>query len=613
MPKLLAATKITPLDQFLLNNEELQSRGFEVVIPSFENIFDLTGKAAEEAGGKGYPTSPPVIVISSMTSGKGSASASESLYGLRALGYRVVLLPGDPSEESTKTLVSDAVKMGIYDFIFDPYTGDNVVFRLLNPATLADVHLPEEDMEDRHENEEENNGAGVTGPGIVKRLADKVVEYVPSTLANSTATKRRDGKLICVLGLCDTRIEEWVKSNYFDRLSVHNTADPEEFRQRVSDLQPDICILMRENVSGGMPDADHLAIWAIDCIQNILLLVGELDQLGEDMKNRAQMAGVRHIISCERGGQLSGDEFHWAITSIIRELEEAEQKAEETRDSISSETKKTINALFSGARKALKPKDISSPSRDQKERVNKKSVKPRINRAKGISLDEEPQAEINSNQALKNPTMIVPGGVLAIVSPWKPNLSGRISAQAVRVFQEVDGGEVVYIGATSKSTGAVWLEVPDEELMMSDWRVPGSSYPIKQGNVKLYAVDPSKDLRPNSDNELWTILKEARKTASYTVFDLGDDMALAQKVAHQGRAVILVIVPGNDPVEQKIAVMWLKNLMDGKKNIVIGIDLRGVPGGIPDEPKPIVIIRNNPADALTMALRRNNNNEFFWN
>lgn len=441
---------------------------------------------------------------------------------------------------------------------------------------------------------------------------------IPESKGNNQAkvVRSRSVTPTVLLAIGEPRIEDWIGKNYEGRLTVlGSTVNEEEFKQQVMSLKPDIVILMRQSVLGGIPDAGKLATWSTEHVPAILFIVGELDRVGLDMASAAKEAGVHNIISCEKGGQLAGDDLNYAIVSIIRELDSAGTSQgvnDQGGNTVSSEAKKALNSYLGDSIRAI-TKTVTSVAERPKEKPNKKVHNPRIKKAEGISLEVEPQSQIYSSQVLKNPTALVPGGVLAVVSPWKPNLAGRISARAVRVFQEVDGGEVVYIGASSESTGAVWLEIPDEELMMSDWRVPGSCCPIKQGNLKLYAVDPSKDLRPNSDNELWSILKEARKTATYTVLDLAGDVALAQKAVHQGWTVVLVIVPGNDPVEQKIATMWLRNLMDGKQNIVTGVDLRGVSAGIPEGLKPKVVVRNNPADALVMALKRNNNDEFNWN
>jgi hypothetical protein len=162
MPKLLAATKILPLDLFLAKNEELKSRGFDVVVPAFSHYGELTRLAREAIGDEDISVSAPVAVLSSAL-GKGKPLEDEAIYPLRALGYRIVFLPGDAAEESTKALVRAAVGLGVYDFIYDPHSGSDVVYRILKPATVADVDSPllmerespfKEERQSVHENDE---------------------------------------------------------------------------------------------------------------------------------------------------------------------------------------------------------------------------------------------------------------------------------------------------------------------------------------------------------------------------------------------------------------------------------------------------------------------------
>ncbi|MCL6478058.1 MAG: hypothetical protein K6T65_06540 [Peptococcaceae bacterium] len=373
----------------------------------------------------------------------------------------------------------------------------------------------------------------------------------------------------------------------------------------IEELYPDIFVVMRQSAIGGIPGADELAVWAAAHVPAVLFIIGELDEPGKVMFECDSKAGVRHIISCEKGGFISGDELVYVLTGVIREIQTV-QPGEEKEVAFSGEARKTINSLFRGTGVLGRLKQTAGA-----EKPKVKRSKPKIKMSDGLSLEDG--APGDAVVVLKNPTSIVPGGILAVVTPWRPNLAGRLAAQAVRILSEVEGGEVAYVGASKNSTGALWLNVSDEELMMSDWRVPGSSYPITQENIKIYAVDPAKDLPAEGEIDLWSIVRQARKTATYTVVDFAGDMAAAGKAAHQGRAVVLVVLPGNDPVEYKIASLWFRNLTEGKQNVVARVDLRGSPNGIPEGLRPKVVIRNNPADALASVLKKNNNDEFVWN
>lgn len=417
-------------------------------------------------------------------------------------------------------------------------------------------------------------------------------------------------KPVTLIGVGDTRIDEWIKKYFLEQLEIIIASpDLEDIKKKILEISPKIFILMR----GIIPQVDSLALWASEHVPEVLFIVGELDDVGISMVNQAKEAGIRHIITCEKGGQIYGDELVYVLTSIIKDLQGSSSSGLELEENISplnGGTEKLKKSL-SGMLGRVKKKTSDYETEESVVNVIKRKSKPRINMSGGISLGETTQSQAIIQNS-DNLTSIVPGSILAILTPWRPNLAGRLAAHAVKILGEVEGSEVTYIGASKNSTGALWLDIPDDILMMSDWRLPGSNCPIVKENLRIFAVDPVKDLSPACDNDLWNLLKQERKTAAYTVVDFAGDISTAQKAACQGRSVLLVILPGNDPVELKISSLWLKHIMDGKQNVVTGIDLRGVPSAIPENLTPKVVIRNNPADSLTMALRKTSNNEFIW-
>jgi hypothetical protein len=391
---------------------------------------------------------------------------------------------------------------------------------------------------------------------------------------------------------------------------VAEVSTPEEFKKAVTDYQPDIAVIMRTGPAGGVPEADVLAEWAAGHVPEILFIAGELDETGSSMTERVQKAGVSHILSCPPGGYISGEELVYLMQNIVRKLQEAEADIKESNTgNRAKEKQSSVDGLKALKRNATKLSNILKPASAPKPKKKIKSA--RINMKEGLALDEKPAEEQIKQNIVKTPTAIVPGGLFAVVTPWRPGLAGRIAAQAVKMFAE--RGEVAYIAATGQSTGAIWLDVPEEELIMSDWRVPGSQAPVKRDNISIYAVDPAKNLNNISNGDLWDMVKTVRKDVTYTVLDFGSDINAAHKAAFLGRSVVLVIIPGGDPVETKTSLFWLKTLREGKQNIVPGIDLRGSPPAVPEGLEPKVIIRNNPADALSMALRISEKDEFIWN
>lgn len=534
----------------------------------------------------------------------------------------LLLLPGETPPEVVRNVVS----LGVYDVHqasrFDEPT---LVGWINNPMTIAHFDFQTGQVPDNASGEirYEEDGGEVRKKGILKgRVKGPWTEKGFSQKASGNLDRLPGSgrkRPLALLGIGDARIEGWIEENFADQAEVLPCfPQPEEIKRKIEEVSPDILVLMRQGAMGGVPGADALAEWAAGRVPALLLILGELDGPGRAMLERAGQAGIHHIIYCQEGGYISGDELVYMLTGIIREMRETGGHGDSPADPPAGGAGKRIRAIIEGA--GVLGKVVKQSAEAKAKRAGgkkgpglKMKFKLEMKKGQGLSLSENegPPRETDS-PGNSSPTTIVPGGLLAVVSPWKPNLAGRLAAQAARMLSEAEGCRVSYVAASKDSTGAIWLDIPEEELMMSDWRVPGSSYPIGRDNVSVFAVDPSKDLGLGGELDLADILRAARKAATYTVIDFAGDMAAAAKGAHQGRAVVLVVLPGNDPVELRISSLWLRNFMEGKRNIVTGIDLRGVPRSIPEGIRPRVVIRNNPADALAAALKKSGD-EFIWN
>lgn len=198
MPKLFVATGIPPLDRYLAGSSALNEKGFEVLAPAFNTAQDLVRAGSEALKNEDVSTSTPVAVLSSAVSGKGRAFEDEVLYPVRALGYRVVLLPGNPAEPSTMSLVRFAAGIGIFDFVFDPYTGQDVIKRIISPSTVNAVRelLAEgiKDMRrvDSDDGQDRCPESGVKEPGKGAKFRIKVkaansVNYINGKLQKLTS------------------------------------------------------------------------------------------------------------------------------------------------------------------------------------------------------------------------------------------------------------------------------------------------------------------------------------------------------------------------------------------------------------------------------------------
>lgn len=594
--------------------------------------------------------SPDLIIINGLAQASGATegvinrnrSMLVKLKDIRmnAPNSRILLLL---SSENPPEVIRGVISLGIYDIHqISRFDEPTLLDWIKAPMSIADFidfktgHVPDNKQGEISYGPEEGEAKrdyffkkafeGIPSKGLVSKIAGSFggggetdracCKEQVSQMPLGKVKRRRAGRPGAVLGVGDVRIEEWIGENFSDQVDILLcSAEPGEIKEKIAESNPDILIIMRQSAIGGISGADDLAVWSAAHVPAVLFIVGELDGPGREMVRRASEAGVRQIISCDKGGFISGDELVYVLNNIIREMQGSEKPLQSGGPGMSSggEAIKAINVLIQRAGilgRAIKPAEEVGGK--VKARMPSRKLKPRINMNGGLSLEEETSLSIYAEQP-ENPTAIVPGGILAVVSPWRPNLAGRLAAQAVKLLSEVDGSQVAYIGASGRSTGALWLNVADEELMMSDWRVPGSNYPIVTDNIRIFAVDPAKDLLARSESDVWGILKEVRKEATYTVMDFGGDMQAARKAAHQGRAVVLVILPGNDPVEYKISSLWLRNFMEGKQNVVTGIDLRGSAQGIPEGLRPKVVIRNNPADALGPVLKKTNQEQFIWN
>ncbi len=584
----------------------LKKNGFEII--GHEYTIDASLVMLKKR-----PLSPDLFIINGLAQASGAAEGTinrnrSMLVKLRDIRMTapksriLLLLPGENPPE----LIRGAVSLGIYDIRqASRFDGPALLDWIRTPMSIADfgefriARVPGGDAGDIV------HSVGLRA-GRDRDLKDRG-EHCGGGAGGEGPARKRSGKPVSILGVGDARIEEWIRESFSDRLEVLAAlSEHEEIKQRVCEVHPDICIFMRQSAIGGIPGAGELAAWAVSRVPAVLFIAGELSESGRAMVEQAAKAGVRHIISCEEGGFISGNELVYVLDNIIREMQVG--TADEKRGIHSAkEAAKTADSILRGVnvlgRAFLRTVKAENPKG--------RKLKNKINKREGLSLEEEKLRE-GPVAVIRNPAAIVPGGILAVVTPWRPNLAGRLAAQAVRILSEVEGSEVAYVGASKCSTGALWLDVSGEELMMSDWRVPGSSYPITQENIKIYAVDPAKDLPVTGDAGLWDIVKQARKTATYMVVDFAGDTAEVLKAAHQGRAVVLAVLPGNDPVEYRMASLWFSNFAEGKQNVVAGIDLRGSPNGIPEGLRPKVAIRNNPADSLALVLKKNNDNEFSW-
>lgn len=621
--RILLATGLTDLDESL--REIFQKNEIETIGECYS--AEVLVRVAQEL-------SADTVIITILLAEDSLDTLVNAITTLKKTGIRVIILPGDIDHEETRRLVIEVVPYGVYDFVFDDVSPEKVLHRLQKPAVLGDVpeFLAEAAMsqqklsqeianhaemvvaaEDQREDkpkgkfnilntiitrndrvEVKNKQGWLNKFTKINQTEENVSKNIHSDKPVIEIQKKRYSKTPSViLGLGNQNLNDWFDKTFSHLVEVISPpTDVASFRQEIQNKQPEIAVIMRSGPTGGVPYADELAIFASQYVRHVIFIAGELDDEGMVMAEAVKKVRGK-VLSCPPGETISGEELVLLIQNTINEtITEAEP--EKDYDFTEEKTRGAGESFFQG---------ISQVTEGFKKAIHRPEKEGKI----GKLITEEPP--INIARLPKHPSAITAGGVLLIVSPWRPGLAGRIAAQAARIFSD-GGSDVAVISASGRSTTALWLGITDEELIMSDWRVPGSQVPIEREVMKIWAVDPAKSLHMDIKEDLDYVVKVARNKATYTVIDFGEDVDLAHSYIHQKDAVLLFLVPSSDPVECKTSLFWLKRTLGQKDNIVIGFDLREqgeIPRGITSK----LTITTTPEEALQNALKKSLD-QFIW-
>ena len=196
-------------------------------------------------------------------------------------------------------------------------------------------------------------------------------------------------------------------------------------------------------------------------------------------------------------------------------------------------------------------------------------------------------------------------GAIAFVSPWRPGLAGRLAAAAAELYAVEERVKTAVIGVSGHSTIAGRLGIEDDELIMSDWRIPGSQAPVIRGNFRIWAVDPGKSLHIYNEEEMGLLIAKAQSDHQRVIIDCAGEHQLAQELLYHD-VDVMFIIPGDDIVERNTALLWLNRLCSTGKPVSCGIDLRDSINPVPEGLKPELIIRDSPEEALWEKLQGNN-------
>lgn len=153
------------------------------------------------------------------------------------------------------------------------------------------------------------------------------------------------------------------------------------------------------------------------------------------------------------------------------------------------------------------------------------------------------------------------GSALYVVSPGSPQEAGKLAAALARGI----GGERALVCAAADSAAALELGLKPEDLVLADWRVPGSAAPVEAGGgLWVWPVDPYKFL-PVADGHAHSLVARVRGRFRLTVVDCGASLGLCSGAQPHGAGVLVLSSGGG--IEGMLVRHWLRQ-NEGKRILV---------------------------------------------
>lgn len=137
---------------------------------------------------------------------------------------------------------------------------------------------------------------------------------------------------------------------------------------------------------------------------------------------------------------------------------------------------------------------------------------------------------------------------LYIVCPSRPSFAGETAANLAR---EISGCALVC--AAPESTAALALGLTPQDLVMADWRVPGSLAPVDCEGIKVWPVDPLKFL--DARESAHGLVERIKSAFDLVLVDCGGSLDLCARVLRTDG--IIVIQTAGDLADQATE-HWLK-------------------------------------------------------
>ncbi len=167
---------------------------------------------------------------------------------------------------------------------------------------------------------------------------------------------------------------------------------------------------------------------------------------------------------------------------------------------------------------------------------------------KDFFIDERPKLTVLPGARGSSKGITVPdNGALYVVCPSRPAQAGEVSAKLV--FDNT-----ALVCATPESTAALSLGIPKEELIDTDWRIPGAKAPIQYGKITVWPVDPYKHL--NVPVNVHSLVDQIKSRFSLVIVDCGASLDICSRIARDEGVLVLA----REGDKSDIATQhWLEN------------------------------------------------------
>ncbi|MCL6560173.1 MAG: hypothetical protein K6U74_15545, partial [Firmicutes bacterium] len=162
------------------------------------------------------------------------------------------------------------------------------------------------------------------------------------------------------------------------------------------------------------------------------------------------------------------------------------------------------------------------------------------------------------------------GGAVYVVCPSRPALAGEIAAG---LSKKVKNSALVC--AAGDSTAAIALGMMPEELILRDWRIPGSDAPVTFNGVTCWPVDPAKflDYKEVPVNKL---VSQVSRKFNMTLVDCGNNLSLCINLPRDG---LVIAVRSRRDLSEQVLDHWMRqtnckvlDIVDTERLTVIEVD-----------------------------------------